>query len=79
MAYQDAGDKLKNRYIKKAVEPKKLLDELITPLTLLSPPQDGGVLEVYPILFTQGVNEVQTTANKLDGSGLQDELNRIAR
>ncbi len=38
--------------------------------------REGKLVPVYPLLFTQGINEQQTIANTVGDSTLQEELNR---
>jgi len=37
--------------------------------------QNGGHVRVFPIVFSQGINEKQTVANKFGDTMLQDRIN----
>jgi len=60
----------------------------LLPITCLVVPVDVDVnnvfgnnrveLTVVPILFTQGINEMQTVANAVGDTAIQDEINRVA-
>lgn len=38
--------------------------------------KEGRQIRIFPVLFTQGINEQQTIANTVGDSSLQEEINK---
>ena len=47
-------------------------------VTLPASIQEGGLIDVVPVLFTQGINEMQTVSNLMRKAGIQQDINEVS-